>query len=97
MPGRDGTGPFGRGAGTGGGRGWCRNLLAGSGRRGLSGRGLFGAFVPLVGIVVRDVLNPNGFLRSLGSRISSKNTVKRNNRIDADVRVIDDNETENRI
>lgn len=79
MPLRDGTGPLGRGAGTGRGKGGC---YTGFGYRSMSrtifhGRPgwLLGIVVPLVAAVLRDVLNPSGMIRRI-VQVSSAPKIK---------------------
>lgn len=69
MPGRDGTGPFGIGPGTGRRRGSCRSgrRFDGAGRMMPHNRGgwFFGAAAPLAVAAIRDLVNPRGLLRNI--------------------------------
>jgi len=57
MPRLDGTGPLGRGPGTGRGMGWCS-----TGKR-PPGRIFLSLAVTAVGVVVKDAMNPDGITR----------------------------------
>lgn len=74
MPLRDGTGPFGFGPAWGRGRVGCRGYRTGGVLNGLFRRknGWFmGVTAPLLAIVVRDLLNPQGFFgKALKSAVS---------------------------
>lgn len=74
MPLRDGTGPFGRGPGSGRGRGKCTGFISKnifrSAVRGRQGW-LFGIVVPIVTVVIRDLLNPSGVLRRIAHASSA--------------------------
>ncbi len=58
MPNKDGTGPSGMGPGTGKGGGTCYGNAR---RRGL----IYSVVIPAVTGIVRDLMNPNGFLRGV--------------------------------
>lgn len=69
MPLRDGTGPFGRGLGTGRGKGGC---YTGIGYKRVSHSGfnrkhgwLLGIMLPLGTAILRDLLNPTGVIRRI--------------------------------
>jgi len=65
MPLRDGTGPFGSGPAWGRGRGGCRGFGFGGIHNGpfqRKGGWLMGIMAPLLAVIVRDLLNPQGFL-----------------------------------
>ncbi len=58
MPNKDGTGPSGMGPGTGKGREKCFGRI--------QGRGLFySIIIPAATGAVRDLMNPNGFIRGI--------------------------------
>ena len=84
MPNRDGTGPSGMGPGTG--RGWGRCF----GKAG--GRGIFyGVLIPAVAGIVRDLMNPNGLLRTFSRKLlSNRSSVQKRGAIKADYSVIDE-------
>lgn len=92
MPRGDGTGPLGQGPGTGRERGWCRGFLFPNDRFSSRRLGFLGALVPLVGAVIRDVINPNGLLRSVSRKLlSNRKPVKDNNdAIEANYSIIDE-------
>jgi hypothetical protein len=103
MPQGDGTGPFGEGPGTGRGRGRGRRrfyegnfFMRTPGRRRFS---FFAAAAPVVGALIKDITNPNGFFRTLAKKliINKKSPVKETgkNKIDADFTVLDEKDYNN--
>jgi len=91
MPRGDGTGPFRlrlRGSRTS-----PMGRSVGTGGRKLAGRGLLGLSVPLIGGLIHDLSNPNGFLRSFIGRITGSletRNVETKKIIDVDYKVIED-------
>jgi hypothetical protein len=78
MPSGDGTGPLGRGPGTGRGKGWCKTGIGftSMGRTAFRGRNrwLFGLAAPVIVAAIRDLLNPKGMLRQIASALLSNKT-----------------------
>lgn len=77
MPLHDGTGPRGRGPGTGRAKGvWCRSAgyraipLGPVLRRKLGG--MSGVAVTLAGVILRDLINPSGVIRKIAGLIGVK-------------------------
>ncbi len=96
MPRGDGTGPSGLGPGTGRGRGWCRNALFPDGRFSSKRFGFLSALIPIAGAVIRDVVNPNGLLRSFSRKLLvNKNSTQNQKRdaVEAKYTVIDEKQT----
>ncbi len=76
MPNKDGTGPSGMGAGTGRGGGKCFGKVRGRGP-------LYSIVIPAATGIVRDLMNPNGFIRGitralLGSLIRKRTAIGTN-------------------
>ena len=90
MPQKDGTGPCGMGPGTG--RGWGRMnrfafLLNKPGRRKF---GLYAAAVPLVGVIIKDLQNPDGIVRLLAGKLFGfRRSLPADKRVDACYTVVD--------
>ncbi|MEA3221910.1 MAG: hypothetical protein U9P49_01925 [Thermodesulfobacteriota bacterium] len=89
MPRGDGTGPFRlrlRGART------SPMGSVGTGGKKLAGRGLLGLSVPLIGGLIHDLSDPNGFLRPFIRRITGSletRNVETKKIIDVDYKVIE--------
>ena len=93
MPRGDGTGPDGMGPGTGRGRGWCRRFLFPNDRFSSKRLGFLGALIPLVGAVIRDAANHDGFLRSFSRKLLSNREAARNQKraaVEAKYTIIDE-------
>lgn len=90
MPFQDGTGPFrsGRGCGRQAGRQGQFNFFVSRSSTGLK---FLGVFTPLAGAIFRDIFNPNGLIRSLGSGLlaSRKCHQEKNRVVDAKYTVLD--------
>ncbi len=93
MPNRDGTGPFGKGSGTG--KGWrgfyeCDFFTKTPTRRRLS---FFTAAAPVFGALIKDITNPNGVLRTIVKKLiryqKTSLQEKKNKRINAKYTIID--------
>ena len=89
MPRNDGTGPLGLGPRTGRGRGWCRGFFFTGTRGGRRRLGVFGMIVPIVGVIIRDVMNPQGLLHSLRRKYLPLNKDRRQEPIDAEYTIVE--------
>lgn len=98
MPGRDGTGPGGLGYNYGYGKGKCFGFRTGGYRRVIRKNGwLAGITFPLFAAVVRDIVNPEGFLgkivRTALQKKSKNDSIA--TRRDAEYTIIEDTKAEN--
>lgn len=95
MPGYDGTGPRGKGPGTGRGRGICTGFSALCNPKRPPGKIILSFTAAVTGVVIQDALNPDGLIRKLirlfGTRISGflgareSDSVKTVRTVDAEV------------
>ncbi len=92
MPRGDGTGPFGTGPFTRRGRRQCRGFFSVVGKSNTKKAGIAGALVPLVGSVIRDLVNPNGLIRLVSRKLLGfRKPDQIKNVVEADYVVIDKN------
>lgn len=96
MPAGNGTGPEGKGSGTGRRQGWCFN------KKGVVKGGLLGGFgASIIGVISYDLKSPNSILKSFikklldnkGKKESTEKIEEKNNKIiDAEYEIIEEDE-----
>jgi len=56
----------------------------------MRGAGKFGVIAPIVAVIVRDLTNPNGLLRSFGRKLFTKQQAAPDKRIQASYTILDE-------
>lgn len=98
MPRGDGTGPFGFSPLTGRGFGQCRKSFWQAGGFNKKNVGQLGTYIPFIGAVLLDIINPNGLLRIVSRKllsISNRKPDQIKNIVNADFVVLDEKADEN--
>ena len=72
MPGYDGTGPRGKGPGTGRGRGICAGFSALCNPKRPPGKAFLSLALAAAGVVIKDAMNPDGITRTLIRTVSTR-------------------------
>lgn len=91
MPGRDGTGPFGSGPFNGRRRGQCKGFFSIADNQYTQKAGIASVLIPFVGIVIRELANPNSLIREVSRKLfGSRKPEPARTAINADYVVLDD-------
>jgi hypothetical protein len=95
MPDRDGTGPCGRGPGTG--RGWKKwsTFSFFADRPGRIRVTFYAVVVPFIGAIIRDIMNPDGVIRLIAGKLfRNTRSLPKNKEVNATYRIISEDTTD---